>query len=296
MNDIDRAFDRLREANPEPTRVVEDKPTARQMLATVQRPRTPLQRPEPDRSRPRRRALAVAAAAFAAVVFATVPVLMFVDRSGDEVPAGEGPSTTALSTTVPQTTVPVSSIDPETEGLVDTFVSTYNSGDLEAFMALLHPDFRRETWLDEDLITHPSDTLSTLYEVDAALHTEITLVCVPGAADAVCMPTRFDDLHRVLEIPPSEVTTWFLTFEDGLLRTWTERRPNVGLIPYDAEAVTPFANWVVANRPEMLGGSRWEFVFFSGGSDTWIPRQGIAAEVAELVSEWADSLGVTLEE
>lgn len=403
MNGFDRAYDRLRRANPEPTRPIDDKPTALEMLATVRRSRAP----EPPRQW--RRGLPIAAAAAVVVLVVAVPILLFLNSGDEEPPVVTEPPT---PTTIPDTTAPEITVEPElaplsevivgawlntwgttefgedgtfrtttggelrdvgtyqvigdlmtfrstaesrdcpglfesyavtilgadqiavtlgqefvtpdtcvdrltqldtstltrtqpapvapesinaaTQELVETFVATYNADDIDAFAAFLHPDFRREIILDRDPLTQSADTVRTLYEVDTALNTEIVLDCVAGAADAVCSPTRFDDLHRVLGIPPSEVTDWFLTFEDGLLRTWSETRPNPGTIPYGDEAVGPFSDWVIANRPDVFGDGDWEDRFFSGGTGTWVPRDGIGAEIAALVAEWAVELGVTL--
>ena len=143
------------------------------------------------------------------------------------------------------------------------------------------------------LTTPLLDTTLTLYEVDVALNTVITLGCSPGAVDAVCTVTRFNDLHRILDIPPTEVPSWFLTFEGGFLRSWAENR---GFAPgaYASDAVFPFLDWVVANTE--LDDRQFEQLYFSGGTQDWVPREGIANDLVGLVAQWAANLGVTLEE
>lgn len=288
MNRHDRAFARLRQANPEPTRTIEDKPTAHEMLAAVRRP------PSPQRPRWRRGLLVTAATAVVLLVVA-VPVLLFLDIGRDGSPALTEPLSTAAATSVPPTTLATTSTLPTTQParlgaatqrLVDTFVATYNDGDVDAFAAFLHPDFRREITRERSLEPEPLDTVLTLYEVDAALNTEITLDCTRGTEAVICELTRFDDLHRVLGIEPTEDRRWFLTFEGGQLAIWGETRQNAATT-YEAEAMVPFLEWVRANR-----NVRELFPFTDG---VWVVREGIAAEIAALVADWAADVGVTLE-
>ena len=396
MNDFDRAYDRLRRANPEPTRPIENKPSAAEMLDTVRRGRSP----EPP---PRwRRGLLVAAAAAVVVLVVAIPVLLFLNAGDDAPPVVTEPPT---PTTIPETTTPEITIEPElaplsevilgawvntwgtvefnedgtfrtttggqlrdvgtyqvigdlmtfrstadsrdcpglletysmtilgadqiavtfgqefvtpdtcvdrltlfdastltrtepatvapqaldaaTQELVDSFVATYNSGDVDSFAALLHPDFRREITRERALEPQPLDTVLTLYQVDAALNMEISLACTQGAEALVCGLMRFDDLHRVLGIGPTEDRTWFLTFLDGQLLTWGETRQN-SAVQYETDAQQPFLRWTRENRPEVQS----PFPFTDGD---WVVRSGIAAEVAALVAEWAVELGVSLE-
>ena len=87
MSDRNSAFDRLRRANPEPTRPIEDKPSAHEMLVAAQR------RPSPEPPRPWRRGLMVAAAAAIVVVLVTVPILLFLNAGDEEAPVVTEPPT-----------------------------------------------------------------------------------------------------------------------------------------------------------------------------------------------------------
>ncbi|MBT8207308.1 MAG: hypothetical protein KJO18_03455, partial [Acidimicrobiia bacterium] len=217
------AFERLRRANPAPTRVVDDKPSAFEMLATVQdRPAAP-RAPQPRRVREWRFGLTVAAVAFAVAVLVAIPLLLF-NRGGAELPPATSlpvVTTTTVETTVapPRTTAP---LDSSQQQLVDSFVTTYNAGDVDAFSDLLHPEFRREITRELALEPQPLETVRTLFEVDAALNTEIALECSSGTSALICELTRFDDLHRILDIPPTADRRWLLTFENGELISWAE--------------------------------------------------------------------------
>lgn len=299
MSDFDRAFERLREANPELVRPIEDRPTAREMLASVHG------HVRPQSARRWSRGLLVAAAAAIVVLVIALPALVFQLGDSDAPPTDTRPtvSTTlppTTTSTIPQTTststttsttVPV--LDPDTQRLIDTFVDVYNAGDVEALVALLHPDFRREIGTGQ---VRPLETFVALYEVDVALNTEISVMCGPAAADAACTPSRFDDLHRVLGIAPTTEAMWFLTFEDGLLRTWSEQSQPLGPTPYSLAVVDAFSEWVVANSPDVADATDFEQRFFSGGTGAWVPRPGVADDLAALVAEWAADLGVSLDE
>ncbi len=309
MNDHERSFERLRRANPAPTTPVEVKPTAREMLAAV-KAAAPPQAPFREPARSRRRGLLVAAAAFALILLITIPVLLLVNRADPEppvitepaptpttaipttvppttVPSTTVPQTTVLPTTVPPTTVPQpDEIDAATQGLVDSFTDSYNAGDVESFMALLHPDFERTIRVDRDERRSARDTVQIHYEADAVLNTEITLDCRPGQDFVVCDVQRVDDLHRVLGAAGTGDRIWTFRFEDGLVRVWNEQRFLLD-DPYESEIVTPFSDWVTNNHPEV--GNLYTF-------NNWVARPGIADTIAPLVDEWAASLGVTLQD
>ena len=96
MVDIDRSFELLRMANPHSTVVVEDKPTADEMLRRVQErpaPAPPVRAPRPQW----RRGLVLAAAAFVVVLALLAPALLF--NEGDEPPVTEPPTTTTAAPT-----------------------------------------------------------------------------------------------------------------------------------------------------------------------------------------------------
>lgn len=293
MSDIDRGFVRLQHANPAPSVVVEDRPTALVALAVARSvPRGEQQRPTTGRG------LLVAAAAFGMALAVSIPVLMFLSSSDESGPPATAPApsplivvpTTQVSTTA-TSTVPdqAAAIDATTQILLDTFIVTYNSGDVDAFMDLLHPDFERLITVERDERPSPLETVRIRQEIEAALNTHIILECSPVEGGAACMPERSDDLHRVLNLPPTTGPTWFLRFQGGLLHSWSERRSATFGSEYERIVTTPFLEWVSANRPEI------PYLFPSTGGG-WLASEGIADTMAILVGEWAASLGVSLDE
>ncbi len=194
-----------------------------------------------------------------------------------------------LGTAAPPGSPPVDPVpDEETQALIDRFVTIYNSGDVAALEEFLHPQFVRMVIRELAEEPQPVDTVLTLFEVDAALNMELSLDCEARVGSVLCTPTKYDDLLRVLGLGPREDRAWEFTFEDGLLRDWVEQRPNAACC-YEVEAINPFLTWVRENRAEV--GSLFPFA-----DGDWIIRDGIAAEVAGLVDEWAASQGVVLEE
>ena len=87
-------------------------------------------------------------------------------------------------------------------------------------------------------------------------------------------------------MPASLDRDWLLVFEDGLLRSWGENRAN-SAFGYEAEAIDPFLDWMVENHPEI--GSLFPFV-----DGDWVVREGVAAEIAGFVAEWAADRDTTL--
>ena len=389
MIDIDRGFELARLANPHPTRDVEGKPTAEEMLLAVRTAPAPVRPAQPSQWR---RGLVLAAAVFALVVAVLLPVLLLSDEPP---PVTEPPTTTSTTETTSTTTLPspptlegeipgawsnlwgvwefdaegayqvstggvlrdvgsydidgdvvtltssdrsrdcpeqvgsyvvsvgatgltfvaetdecaarasalggstltvASAPDPPpvspfldegTQALVDRFVTIYNSGDVAALEAFLHPDFVRMVIRELAEEPQPVDTVLTLFEVDAALDMELSLDCRATVDSVVCETTKLDDLLRVLGRGPSEDRAWEFRFEDGLLREWVEQRPNAACC-YEVEAIQPFLQWVRDNRPDAP-------VLFPFADGDWAVREGIAAEVAGYVDEWAASEGVVLD-
>ena len=80
--------------------------------------------------------------------------------------------------------------EPETQALVDRFVEAYNAGDVEGLGALLHPNFERLITREAIAEPQPLETVLTLYEVDAALHMEISVACraTPSARGSPSLP------------------------------------------------------------------------------------------------------------
>ena len=136
-------------------------------------------------------------------------------------------------------------------------------------------------------VTFVDDYAHLPTEVDAALNMELSLDCEARVGSVLCTPTKFDDLLRVLGGAPSVDRDWEFRFEDGLLREWTEQRPNAACC-YEVEAIQPFLQWVRENRPEAP-------VLFPFEDGDWFIREGIAEEIAGFVAEWAASQGVVLD-
>lgn len=281
------SFERLKLANPAPTRIVDDKPSAFEMLATAQDRQARRRAPEPRKRREWSSGPVVAAVAFAVVVLVALPILLFAGGSEELTPATSTPVATSApvieTTPKPEATTPPG---PSPQELVDSFVAAYNSGDVDAVANLLHPEFRREITRELALEPQPLETVRTLLEVDAALNTEIALECSPGTSALICELTRFDDLHRILDIAPTADRRWLLTFEDGLLVSWAESRQNFA-VEYETSAIRPFLDWLKENRPGVVT----PYPFVDGD---WVTREGIADEMATLVAEWAADLGVDL--
>lgn len=290
MSHIDRSFERLVLANPNPTVEVDGKPSGEEMLALVEgvsesrRPVLPL-----DERRTWRSGVLVAAAAFV-MVAVLVPALWILTRTSEEIPVVTDPriipSTVVETTEAPTITTSAAVIDGTTQANLDRFVEIYNAGDVGAFMGFLAPDFVREIRRDRDDTVQTLETVRLLYEIDAALNTELTLSCGLNFGSLQCETLKFNDLNRVLGNPPTAHWTSIFEFDDGLLVRWFENRLNVDT-DYDAQ-IRPFMAWVRANHPEVGELSR----FVAGD---WVTREGIGAEIAGLVEEWAGSLGVTLD-
>lgn len=293
MNERERGFERLRNANPAPVVLLEDRPTAHEMLVLIR------QGPEFEVSSPARvrRNVLAAAAGIAVVVMIAILTVPFLSSRDENPPiAPEPPVTTTLSDTATTTTAPPVTttlsqaatttvplvIDESTQALLDTFVSRYNADDVDAFMAFLHPDFERE-------IDREGASLATIriwQEIEVVLGTEIALECERTEFSIKCTPTKTDDLHLIVGHEPTVGVPWYLTFENGLLRSWSEQR-SLAATDYEANMAFPFDRWVEANRPEFR-----VLVEFVGAG--WVPRDGIAEDIASLVPEWASSLGVEL--
>lgn len=193
-----------------------------------------------------------------------------------------------LGSVPPPTAQPVDPVpDDDAQSLIDEFVAIYNSGDVASLEAFLHPDFVRMVIRELAEEPQPIDTVLTLFEVDAALNMELSLACRATVDSVVCETTKFDDLLRVLGGGPSEDRAWEFKFEDGLLREWTEQRPNAACC-YEVEAIQPFLQWVRENRPEVP-------LLFPFEDGDWVIREGIAEEVADLVDGWAASQAVVLD-
>ena len=292
MSQVDRSYERLKAANPNPTVIVEDKPSAAAMLAAIEvDPREvpgaiPVRRPGAW-TRP-----ALVAASFAAAAALLVPILLIVTQRSEEpvgttLPTTSIPSTTEpLPTSTSTTTTIAEAIDPGTQALIEQFIDVYNAGEVEAFMGFLAPDFRMEWTIDRTPWTQPLEDVRVAYEVDAALNTEIDLSCQVSFGAVVCEQLRYDDLNRILGNPP--LAHWRIRpeFDDGLLVRWSETRYHNDT-EYDAQ-VRPFMDWVREAHPEV--GELFPFV--AGG---WVIRDGIAQEIVALVEEWAAVQGVGLD-
>lgn len=302
MSHVDRSYERLEHVNPFPTVVVEPKPTAEDMLAMVEGQEVVWGDRAVARSGRGRRGLLVAAAVFVLALLVGSAIVL-AGRGGNAPPVTDPPVTTTSTTLSPSTTEPTTvtttstttttiapQVDPETLADIDRFVEVFNAGDVDAFMAFLAPDITRE-WFDEGVFSQTLDEVRTLYEIDAALNTEIAITdCELRAETVVCQTTRFSDLNRVLGNPPLADWDFRPVFEDGLLVYWAETRSNNG--PFDTFyrfQIRDFMDWVRVNHPEV--GELRPVVPLD-----WVIREGIAEEIAGLIDEWAASRGVVLDE
>lgn len=303
MNDVDDAFERLRAIDPAQT--AHERPDAASFLAQLETSETEVV-PVDGPSRTlgvRHLTLAAASLAGIALLVAIVwlaaerrtvpdvlnPADVTVDMTGEE--TGDDRPTTAPPTSTTPTTAPAE-IDAATRALLDRFESTYNSGDPDALLALLQPGMNREVVVDRDRRLYSQDFLRDLLLIEADLHTEISLECEAGSdpTAVTCVATRFDDLHRILDIPGTEEVPWTFRFDDdGLVRGWTERREQVvGVDNYEREAYRPLADWARENHPDVAEGGLKPAV-----AGEWVVSK--RADIVAMVAAFAESRGVTLD-
>lgn len=298
MTDIDRTFERLRAANPAPLTAVEDRLDAAAFLSALED--VPSTAAPTHVSRPSRiRIMAVATAAFALTLLIGAGLWMAALLSpepdvADPPPTTVAPPTTSTTTssstttTAAPTTTVAPAIDPASRLLLDRLEAAYNAGDPDAFLALLQPDLVREVVVDRDGRRYSLETVREILEIDAALHAEIALDCTANTDSFSCAPTRFDNLHRILDHPPTVGWTWIIQFdEEGLVRRWSEGRPAVFCgDDYECEVVRPFMQWVRANHPE-VGELN------PGTAGEWIYDR--LDDITAMVDAFALSRGVDLE-
>ncbi len=309
MTDADKAFDRLRAINPTPETSIR-RPDAASFVAALDEEETGELGVVPT-TPPRSNGRMIWAGALACVATLVIVLGLWSALARDTDPdvvtdLPEESTTTAAPTTTeppPTTIAPTTNtepttltdapeIDAETRALLDRFETTYNAGDPDAFLALLQPGMDREVIVDRDRRLYAQEYLRELYLVDVALHTELTLDCEArsGSPTITCVPTRYDDLHRVLDIPGTEDYDWFLVFdEDGLVRSWSERRENQpGIDNYEREAYLPFASWAFENHPDVVEGGLKPAV-----AAEWIVSK--RDDIVAMVALFAESRGVALE-
>lgn len=135
-------------------------------------------------------------------------------------------------------------------------------------------------------------------EIDQAINTEITLgnCFVVGPSRSRCNILRVDDLARVRNLPqttnretPSfRDVIWELAFDDGQLTLLAELGP--GESQFYVAAREAFETWVEAERPDIPSP------IASQRDGPWRTDIGLEEVMAELVAQWAQSEGVTLDE
>ncbi len=143
--------------------------------------------------------------------------------------------------------------------------------------------------MDSDRRLYSPELMRDLYLIETALHTEVRLECTATQDLFSCVPFRYDDLHRILGLEPTEGYAWNLRFdEDGLVRGWNERRQNIlDADDYEREAIKPFMSWVRDNHPEV------------GELNPAVAAEWIVSkrdDIVAMVAAFAESRGVTLEE
>jgi len=289
----ERAYVEMQEANPAPVVAVLDRPSADEALAAARsaRPSRGVKSfgPSVGGLRPGLRVHGawVAAVVFAIVLVAGVVTAMLLSDTGDVVDEPVVPTTVLQVPTTEASTTTSTTIPAETLELVDAFAAAYNSGDHEALRGLLAPDmtflFKRQSdstpWSDEDLRVR--------HRIATELNTQISLEdCARLSGIRIsCRLILTDDLVRIAGIESPSDKFWRFAFEDGLATEWEEVIPDV---PEYSEARVPFIRWLTETHPEIENPG----VFIGS---PWRTDTGFEDQVADLVDEYAASLGVTLD-
>ena len=296
MISSDQAYAAFRDANPAPAVEVADLPSPLEALRTAQG--TPP--PTPSAPPPGRRApvgLLTAAAVFLVVVVIGALAVLLTGGSQEFVdeplppPSTTIPSTTTPPTTTAPTTTAAPVIEPQTQALLDQFAAAYSSGDFDAFAPLLDPELELEILIEQDpAVVWDLAEVREQFGFYRALNTSMDLEdCRTLSSEAVsCLLLRTDDLVRIQGLEPARDVRVALRFADGLVTSW-EERPAKG-DNYQLLAVAPFARWLDENHPEVPNPK------IRGGAPWWTPRGDIVAQLPALVAEYAESLGVTLDE
>ncbi|NNE10771.1 MAG: hypothetical protein HKN41_00825, partial [Ilumatobacter sp.] len=268
MTHPDAAFDRLRAIDP--GRPPTARPDVEAFAATLERSDHEIVLDREPRALSSRPTIVLTLAAAVAIGLVVGVVWIAGQRTPselepsniviDDVPATTSPTTSAATTTTstsPSTVPARNAIDAETQALLDRVVSTFNAGDVDDFVALLQPGMNREVIVDRDRRLYSLDMVRDIYAIEADLHTTIDLDCEPTTdpTAVTCVPIQYDDLHRILDVPPTEGDAWTFRFDDdGLIRSWTERRENQrGVDDYERLVYRPFDEWAVENHPDTVG-------------------------------------------
>lgn len=292
----ERAYAELREANPAPVVQVADRPKADDALAnaisadkrTVESShiRSSL-RIEPAT---RLHGAWIAAVVFVIVLLAGFVTTLLLSGSGEVVDDPVVPTTLLQTpTTIESSASTPTTISAEVLGLVENFSNVYNSGDHDALLSLLHPDttfmFDRQS---DPPAPWSSDDLRIRHQIATELSTTVTLTsCEQLSGIRIsCQVVLVDDLVRIAGIDPPADTFWRFAFEDGLAIQWEELRPDT---PRYNEARAPFIRWLTETHPEIENPA----VFIGA---PWRTDTGIEDQIAELVDQYAASLGVRLDE
>lgn len=273
----DDVFDRLAAANPQPD-ISDLVPTPSQFteflrnlegepVHTITKP------PEPDK-RTRRSGILVAAAAFA-VVIVIGSVWLFAAREPAEPPTNVEPTTTALPSTTTRSEPPPL-VSEASQAVLDAFVKTYNDGDVDGYMALMHPDL---TVVASDNGGRPSpngaftgttfrrdlSTYQKRIEWEVRVGTTIELADCEGDTRVTCVATYHDflsdailggdtvrvelglDNGRIVEFTETAING--STFDQflGSVRRWSESEHGVRLDNLDVLITDPL-DWSVYGR------------------------------------------------
>lgn len=238
---------------------------------------------------PRWRGLAVAAVAFAVVLAIGIITALLLADVGEVVDDPPVPTTVLPApTTVPDESA--ETIPAETLQLVEHFAQVYNSGDFDAVTELLAPGVTKVRRRGNDGPTTASQEESRIrYQIESELNTRLTFTrCQSLGPDRVsCAVERVDDLRRSLGVEPFADIRFRFQFEDGLITEWFESVPESN--EYDVMVIGPFIRWLTETHPEIPNPK-------PAVGAPWRVDAGIEVQIAELVDEWAASLGVTLDD
>ena len=289
----DSAFTALQEANPAPVRPIDDRPSAREMLAVAELAG------EATVPQVARRPVLAASIAFAVAILLVGAVALValtstgsLDPSSTSVPTPTD-STVPSTTTLPQptTTVTSSAMSPESVAVLGEFAARYSEGDVDGVLGMLAPGVVKTTVRDADP-EHiwGEDELRFQLVMDAVLGTTLEFVsCEPLQSGSVsCLARRQNDLTRIAGAGPQDDLVT-LRVEAGLITVWQDRQ-GFHATDYQQLAVAPFTAWLADAHPEIADPHP-----LVGGVSLWRIDRSIVDVAPALVAEYAESRGIDLQ-
>lgn len=282
MVSSNEAFARLQDANPVAV-VAVAKPSAAEFIAD-QGPGQVRSKTPRTRARLLNRGPLIGLAIFIVVLVVGVLISLNTGEGSDVV------DTVPTPTTIPAT--PSTAAVSQLRQVAEELASAYGTGDFEAIDSLVangtaygwsrHSDFTSGPvyWTEPELRAR--------VEIDAALNTTVELTDCQDLAETriSCAILRFDDLVRAQRLEPVGDVRWRLTIEDGQVVDWVEFTPDIS--NYFEKAREPFHEWLDENHPEVENPAS------DARGLPWRTDTGFADVAADLVAEYAASLGVDL--